>query len=201
MSPSPLNEIIRADVEEAREALLNKVVEPWAFFNSHGIRIKRADGRPISISGCAYAGSAVVDAFWHAFIDEHLKKTSRLLIESTRMKAVERQVPIQDALSDCLIHLRTMIDKTFYRMAVIDQHLRGKGFPQSVQKKDTRDRIERSYKDIKRLIDAEILCSQQPKIAPKENWFDALELKPNFFGMGLNLNWLILKCSRKKKRS
>jgi len=198
MSHSPLNEIIRADAEEAQEALLNEVVEPWAFFNSHGIEIKKADGRPISISGCAYAGSAV-DVFWYSFIDEHLKKTSRQLIESTRIKAIERQVPIQDALSDCLIHLRAMIDKTFYRMAVIDQHLRGKGFPQSVQRKDPQDRVERSYKDIKRLVDAEILCAQQPKITSKENWVNALELKPNFFGIGLNLNWLIPKYFRKKK--
>jgi hypothetical protein len=197
MRSSPLNEIVRADVKDAQDALLNNVVEPWAFFNSHGVKIKKADGSPISYSGLAYTGSPVL-VFWDGFIDEHLRKTGRLLIDSTRRKALERNIPVQDALSDCLMHLHSMIDRVFYRMSSIDQHLRGKGYPTSVKRRDVQNRIDRSYNDIKKLVDAEIQCAELLPVADKKLCLlDAVELKPNFFGVGINLNWLIPRVIKK----
>jgi hypothetical protein len=158
MKPSPLDEIIRSDVEEAFEALLKNTVEPWMFFNSHGINIKKADGRSISISGFEFTGSAVI-VFWDGFINDHIKKAGRTLIESTRKKAIERNISVQDALMACLTHTRSMIVKVFNGMAVIDQRLRGKGYPDSVQKNDVQHRIDKSYEAIKALIDIEFLLA------------------------------------------
>jgi hypothetical protein len=119
------------------------------------------------------------------------------LIESTRLKAIERNVPVQDALKDCLVHLHSMIIEIFERMAFIDQRLRGKGFPESVGKKDVQHRIDINYEVIKGLVNAEIECAQTGG-SPKAKWLNALELKPNIFGLGINLNWLIPKVFRKK---
>jgi hypothetical protein len=197
MQPSPLNEIIKADVEEVTQALLKNTVEPWIFFRSHGVNIKKVDGRSIAISGVEYSGSAVT-VFWEGFVDAYIKQRSRELIESTRLKAVARNILVQNALQDCLVHLHSMIVEIFNRMAVIDQRLRGKGFPESVQKKDVQDHIDRNYEVIKGLVNAEIECAQ-PSGSPKATWLNALELKPNIFGLGINLNWLIPKAFRRKK--
>lgn len=196
MSKSPLGEIIRSDVEEARHSLLTNVVEPWAFFNSHGINIKKADGRSISMSGVEFSGTARL-VFWDGFIDEHLKKTSRTLIESTRQKAIDRNIPVDDALTDCLMHLENMVQMAFHRMARIEQLLLGKGFPDRISRKDVSDRIKRCSEQIKRLVNAEIQCVPQNPTKSKESWLDATELKPNFFGIGINLNWLIPKAIKK----
>ena len=194
---SPLNEIIKADVEEVTQSLLRDTVEPWIFFRSHGVHIKKVDGSSISISGVEYSGSTIT-VFWEGFADAHIRKRSRELIESTRLKAIERNIPVQNALQDCLAHLRPMIVTIFNRMAVIDQRLRGKGFPESVLKKDVQQYIDRNYKAIKVSVNAEIQCTQSD-CPSKRTWLDAFELKPNFFGIGINLNWLILKAFRRKK--
>jgi hypothetical protein len=196
MQASPLNEIIKADVEEVTQALLKDIVEPWIFFRSHGVHIKKVDGRSISISGVEYSDSAVT-IFWDGFVDAHIKKRSRELIESTRLKATMRNIVVQNALQDCLVYLHSMIVEIFNRMAIIDQKLRGKGFPESVQKKDVRHRIDSNYEVIKSLVNAEIECAQSSG-SPKANWLNALELKPNIFGFGINLNWLIPKAFRRK---
>jgi hypothetical protein len=197
MQSSPLNEIIKVDVEEVTKALLKDTVEPWIFFRSHGVHIRKVDGDSIAISGVEYSGSAVT-VFWEAFIDAYIKQRSRELIESTRLKAVARNIPVENALQDCLVHLHSMIVKIFNRMAVIDQRLKGEGFPESVQKKDVQQRIDRNYEIIKTLVNAEIECAQQG-VLPKGAWLNALELKPNIFGLGINLNWLIPKAFRRKK--
>lgn len=195
--PSPLNEIIKADVEEVTQSLLKDTVEPWIFFRSHGVHIKKVDGSSISISGVEYSGSTIT-VFWEGFADAHIKKRSRELIESTRLKAIERNVSVQNALQDCLVHIRTMVVTIFNRMAVIDQRLRGKGFPESVLRKDVQQYIDRNYEAIKALVNAEIECIQSDG-SLKSTWLNALELKPNFFGLGINLNWLIPKAFRRKK--
>jgi len=197
MKPSPLNEIIKADVEEVTQNILKDAVEPWIFLGSHGVHIKKADGSSISISGVMYAGS-VITVFWEGFADEYIKKRSRELIESTRLKAVERKIPVQNALQDLLVYLRTMIVKIFSRMAIIDQKLRGHGFPESVHKKDIRHHIDRNFGVIRTLVNAEIKCVQSSG-SPRPIWLKALELKPNIFGLGINLNWLISKLFRRGK--
>lgn len=196
MDSSPLNEIIKADVEEVTKSILKDTVEPWIFFGSKGVNIKKIDGSSISISGFEYAGTAV-DVFWKGFIDEYIKKKSRDLIESTRVKAIERKISVESALQDCREHLHSMVIQIFGKMAVIDQRLRGKGYPNSVQKKDVQDRIQQNFLMIDALVNSEIECYRHSGPA-KSKWLKALELKPNFFGLGINLNWLISRVFRKK---
>ncbi len=195
--PSPLNEIIKADVEEITQSLLKDTVEPWIFFGSHGVNIKKIDGRSISISGVEYSDSAAT-AFWEGFADAYIKKRSRELIESTRLKALDRNIPLENALQDSLIHLRNMVVTIYNRMAVIDQRLRGKGFPESVPKKSVQPYIDRNYEAIKAMVNAEIECIQSDG-SRRSTWLNAFELKPNLFGLGINFNWLIPKALRRKK--
>jgi hypothetical protein len=159
MHSSPLNKIINADVEEVTQVLLKDTVDPWIFFRSHGVHIKKVDGSSIDISGFEYSGSPEI-VFWGGFIDAYIKKRSHELIEFTRLKAIERSIPVQNALQDCLVHLHSMIIEIFNRMAAIDQRLRGKGFPESVQKNNVQHRIDSNYEIIKGLVNAEIECAQ-----------------------------------------
>ncbi len=195
MKHSPLNEIIKTDVEEATQSLIVNTIEPWLFFKSHGVNIKKADGRSLSVSGIPYKDSAVV-AFWEGFADAHINKQSRELIETTRLRAIERNIPLETALQDCLRHLKNMIVTIFEKMADVDQKLRGEGIPNSVSKKSIQQYIDRNYSIIKSLVDAEISCVQFRN--NNQTWLKALELKPNIFGLGLNLNWFFSKIFRKK---
>ncbi|BBO74351.1 hypothetical protein DSCW_17680 [Desulfosarcina widdelii] len=196
MKLSPLNEIIKADVEEVTKAILKDAVDPWMFFNSKGVQIKKVYGGSISISGVEYSGSAVL-IFWNGFIDAYIKKRSRDLIETTRLKAIERNILVQGALESCRLHLHGMISQIFNRMAIIDQRLRGKGYPNSVEIKDVHKRIMQNCLVVDTLINSEIESSKNIK-RKTSKWLNAFELKPNFFGMGINLNWLISKVFRKK---
>jgi hypothetical protein len=173
-------------------------VEPWVFFNSHGINIKKADGRSISIPAVEFSGSARL-VFWDGFIDDHLKKSSRTLIESIRQKAVERNIPVKDVLVDCLMHLENMVQMAFHRMARIEQLLLGKGFPDRIPRRDVSDRIKNCSEQIHRFVNAEIQCISKDSVKSQESWLDAAELKPNIFGIGVNLNWLIPKAIKKWK--
>lgn len=196
MESSPLDEIIKADVEEVTKDILKDTVDPWIFFNSNGVKIEKVDGSSISISGFEYSGSAVL-IFWNGFIDAYIKKRSRELIETTRLKAIERKISVQGALEACRSHIHAMISEIFNRMAIIDQRLRGKGYPNSVKKEDVRERIMHNYFVVDSLINSEIECYKHIKSkVPK--WLNAFELRPNFFGMGINLNWLIPKMFRKR---
>jgi hypothetical protein len=84
METSPLNEIIKADVEEVTKAILRDTVDPWIFFKSKGVKIIKFDGSSISLSGFDYSDSVVL-VFWNGFIDAYIKKRSRELIETTRV--------------------------------------------------------------------------------------------------------------------
>ncbi len=197
MKSSALNAVIKADVEDATNKLLRSAIDPWVFFNSHGVSISRADGRKISIKGVEFPGS-VNDVFWGGFADEFIRKVGRELIESTRCKAIERNIPVSSALSDCLGYLRIMIEKIFYRMADIDQRLRGKGYPRSVVKRDVSKLIEKNYEILESIIDSEVQSSGDQN-RNSGWWHSFFELKPNFFGMGLNINFLIDWMRKRKK--
>ena len=155
MNPSPLSAVIQSDINEALHYLKREVIEPWAFFNSHGVNVPRADGRRIQISGTKYSGSAV-DVFWSQFADEWIQKKGRELIKSTRMKANERQLPIPPALSACLGNINGMIQTICHKMADIDQSLRGEGIPKSVTRRNVSHKIEKNWKEISKYAQSEI---------------------------------------------
>ena len=165
MSLSPLNEIIKTDVEEAFNVLIRDAVEPWVFFNSHGVHVKKADGGFISYGQSRDVriqfNGTVTRVFWGTFVDDRIKQTSRQLIESTRLKASARNISATEALTDCLTCIHSMITKVFHRMAVIDQRLRGKGYPDRVKKVDVQSRIDSNFEAIRVLVESEIKCIQQ----------------------------------------
>jgi len=155
MNPSPLSAVIQSDINEALQYLKTEVIEPWAFFNSHGVDVPRADGRRIQISGIKYSGTAV-DVFWSQFADEWIQKKGRELIESTRVKAIERQLPVPPALHACLANINGMIQTICYKMADIDQSLRGEGFPNKVRRRDVSHKIEKNWREISKYAQSEI---------------------------------------------
>ena len=167
MNPSPLSAVIQSDVDEALQHLKREVIEPWAFFNSHGVDVPRADGRRIQISGTKYSGSAV-DVFWSQFADEWIQKKGRELIESTRMKAIERQLPVSPALSACLGYINGMIQTICHRMADIDQSLRGEGFPRNVTRRDVSHKIEKNWNEISKYGQSEIQAYESADREAKE---------------------------------
>jgi len=164
LTTSPLNAIIQADVKEAAQEILVKAINPWIFFNSHGIDIPKVNGKRISIKGFEFSGSAL-DVFWGGFADEWVQKTGRELIELTRRKAIERGLPVAPALTDCLNEIRLMVATIFNRMAEIEQRLKGKGYPKSVPKTDVSHLIQINVDDLEKIVEAEFMASlsRQPK--------------------------------------
>jgi hypothetical protein len=129
--------------------------------------------------------------FWFGFIDDTILFYSRNIIEETRQKALERYISVEDALNTLLFFLEYMIKIIFREMSNIDQRLKGKGYLKNVEPKDVSGRINYNISLVTNIINAEISCVI--KESEKINANKLFELKPNFFGFGINLNYLFEK--------
>ena len=163
-SHSLLKAIIQADVKDATQKVLTDVIDPWIFFNSHGVNIPKANGQRISYGLNTFSDSPR-DVFWGGFADEWIQKTGRELIELIRRKAIERELPVAPALTDCLNEIRLMVSTIFNRMAEIEQRLKGKGYPKSVPKTDISNLIQKNVDVLEKIVEAEMIASSssQPK--------------------------------------
>lgn len=194
---STLYAVIKSDVKDAIGDIQRKAIEPWVFFNSHGVNIEKAEGGYICIKGVEFSGSAQ-NGFWGGFASNHIRKAGKEIVENTRKKAIERGVSVEIALTDCHLCLSVCISKLYRKMSEIDQRLRGKGYPESVSRRDVADYIARDLQHLNSIIDSEIASASEP-IQTSSWWHNFFELKPNICGLGLNLNFFIEWVTKKKR--
>ncbi len=200
MTISPIYELIKAKVDRAGNAFIKQKIEPWVFFNVKGVKIEKSDGTQINISGVQFSGSARL-VFWDGFVDEELTALALSLFEDARTKAIEHGVPIESSILACNDCLSGLVLRVFERMADIDQRLRGKGYPNSVSKENVGERASNLCRVIEKFAEAHIASAKtgKNKVMSKTSWFNFLELKPNFCGLGVNLNAVLSSVFKNKK--
>ncbi|HUU16849.1 MAG TPA: hypothetical protein VMW72_06860 [Sedimentisphaerales bacterium] len=128
-------------ISEEFKRLIKKQIDPWSFFNSKGIRAKTFDGKDISISGVTFGSSSRV--FWQGYIEPFIEDVIKRMIEETIRLAKDKNVKLSFVLSSTKANLSSGIDTVYSKMQDVDRRLRGKGYPESVPKRDINSEIKK----------------------------------------------------------
>lgn len=136
MTRSPAYSFIKERIELEFEKLDKEKVTPWAFFLSgKGLRLTNFLGKEIRYSGIGFEGSPRM-VFWQGFIQPFLKDIASRSFAETRGFCSTHGLELGQPMEETASLLKAGIRGIYARMSAIDQRLRGKGFPKSVQKYD-----------------------------------------------------------------
>ncbi|MET3930575.1 hypothetical protein ABIE51_002462 [Lysobacter sp. OAE881] len=125
--------VLEQFVDEAARNIIRKLVDPWLYMEDQGVRVKRIDGSEIAYSGIKFEGSPR-EVFWSSdFINPYLRAMVDDFISRASKTARQEGRDVGIVLHDVGGMLTSGVRRVLERMADIDQRLRGKGFPQSVQ--------------------------------------------------------------------
>lgn len=129
-------------ISEEFKRLIKEQIDPWIFFNSKGIRAKRFVGKDISISGVTFEGSSRL-VFWQGYIEPFIEDIIKKKLEETVFLANAKKVAVPAVLSSTKANLSGGINTVYHKMQDIDRRLRGKGYPESVPKRDISSEIKK----------------------------------------------------------
>ncbi len=129
-------------LSEEFKRLTKEQVAPWIFFNSKGVRVKKFDGKDISISGSKYNDSSSL-VFFKGYIEPYIADAIKRMIAKTIKLAKDKNVPISAVLESTKANLSGGINAVYHKMQDIDRRLRGKGYPESVPKRDVSYEIKK----------------------------------------------------------
>ncbi len=134
MKKSPAYNFIKERVGLEFERLEREKITPWAFFRTDkGVRLTDFFGKEVSyIGGGLEFEDSPKKYFWNGFIQPFLNDIVSRNFSATedfcRKKGLDCRLPLEETA----FLLKTGINKVYSRMSVIDQRLRGKGYPDSV---------------------------------------------------------------------
>ena len=153
------------------DRLITEQVDPWMFFNSKGISVKKFNGKQISISGAAFSGSVPL-VFWNDYIQPFIQDIIKRMIVETIEQAAKKDVPLSLVLESTKANLAGGIDAVFAKMQDIDQRLRGKGNPKSVSRYDTFPEICRMNAYLDRQVETYRNFAFEPSQSRFRKWYD-----------------------------
>lgn len=174
-SRSPLYEKTKQIVDDFYAKLEKEQLMPWNFFHSGVMpEVKKYYGGTIKISGVEYSGTIVL-VFWEGFIDPFLEHGIIEILEQVSNDALEKQLNPEQCINEATMLLDGVINKTYNQMAEIDQRLRGKGNPKSVNRKDLTEYIEkmRGYLERHKKSFSDIAASKYQyflHVESRQNW-------------------------------
>lgn len=167
---------------------LKERIMAWRFFNANGIDTTKQDGSRVSIRGVKFSGSTVL-VFWSGFFEPFMAAAAKATLQWVVDECKERNLEPQEYLDEARMLLHDLVRVSYRDIARTDQLLRGNGFPDSVEPRDVSQQIEQMILHIDGLAAAVNHRAPSPAVAHAVP-DDIVELKPNFFGLGLNLNAL-----------
>ncbi|APP76217.1 hypothetical protein [Xanthomonas vesicatoria] len=174
------------------EAKLNELSRPtserimkWRFFNAQkGVETTKQDGSVVSIHGVKYAGSVPL-VYWSGFFEPFMihaaSENLKWVSEHCKANRLDPAAYIDEAR--LLVH--DFIRKSYTEIARTDQLLRGNGFPDTVTPRNVSGKAQAACDQVDQLAKAYLLSGPPMALVARE---DILELKPNLWGIGLNLN-------------
>lgn len=142
-------------IEEAARQLIVARVDPWLHMGSRGVHLKMADGSDIAYEGIDFRGSPE-DVFWsRRYIDPFLRALIDNMVTETAKVARTLGSDVGVVLNDIGGMLDTAVARVLDRMAVVDQRLRGGGFPDTVKRRSVDDRRDEFRRYIARRLRVE----------------------------------------------
>lgn len=157
MKESPAYSFIKERVELEFERLEREKITPWAFFRTgKGVRLADFFGKEVSyIGGCLEFEGSPREYFWNGFIQPFLNDIVSKNFSATenfcRKKGLDWRLPLEETA----FLLKAGINKVYSRMSVIDQRLRGKGYPDSVPRYNPKTEVASSEAFVEQRLTAE----------------------------------------------
>lgn len=118
-------------------------------------RIKSFNGREIAYQGVAFEGSPR-HVFWSRYIEPFLEHLYISEIEAAVSMCHERYVDAKLLLPEVQDLLTAGVKKVFENMAEVDQRLRGKGYPEKINRQSVANYIQRMEAFVTERIRAEL---------------------------------------------
>lgn len=153
-------------ISDEFKQLIKEQIDPWFFFNSKGIHIKKFDGKDISISGCKFGDSSML-VFWSGYIEPYIEDVIKRMIEETIKLANDKNVPVSAVLESTKANLSSGIDNVYHKMREVDRRLRGNGFPDSVPKRD----VSFEVKQMNNVLDKQAKIYEDLAYQKIDSWF------------------------------
>lgn len=179
----PITDRIVAEVDR----VITDRITTWRMFSAKwSLHTEDFYGKPIHYAGVRYEGSPRL-VFLGRFIEPFLENGIVQTIEKVHREANQRGLDPCPHVSEAISLLHLLIRKTYTNMAHTDRVLRGNGFPNSVESLDVTDKITHMGAYLKEFSAA--FLTQGPK-QQTSGCDDIVEFKPNFYGIGINLNAL-----------
>jgi hypothetical protein len=138
---TPVHSITSKLVRDEWEKLQRIQITPWALLNSgKPMSVLRFDGSEIRCEGVTFDGSPRV-IFWGRYIEPFIEDISFRVIDQTLALCKEKRQDARPALAETGELLKQLVRDAYNRMAEIDQRLRGKGYPQTVARRNVEPEI------------------------------------------------------------
>lgn len=185
--------ITRREVELFDRDIMNKI-QAWRFFSSDGLNIKKHDGKTVSYQGLKFEGSPE-RVFWYyfqPFFKYEIPKILNIIYDECISKKLVPDIYIAELFE----LLKVMVNRLWNEIAITHQLLKGEGFPKKNDLKDVTGIIESTIREIDDEIQALLLKGDLTKDDDVKLKEDILDLKPNFFGIGFNINALLRKIKK-----
>lgn len=161
--PTPLYLILEKLVDDEWIRLDREKITPWVFMTA-GPLFKVTDfyGKTISYQGIEFEGSPR-HVFWGRYIEPFIEDIVDKTTKAALRLANEKHQDPELVLAEIAALLKSLARRAYWRMAEIDQRLRGKGRPESVRLRDTTSEQTNTDSFIDRRISAEsAMC--KPKL-------------------------------------
>jgi hypothetical protein len=136
MKESPAYSFIKERIELEFQRLERDKITPWAFFlTDKGVRLTDFFGKEISYigGGLEFEGSPR-EFFWNGFLQPFLNDIVSRNFSETESFCRDNGLDWQLPLEETTVLLKSGINRAYNRMSIIDQRLRGKGYPDSVSR-------------------------------------------------------------------
>jgi len=178
---SPLYPTFRKRISDRIDGIIQHQVTPWAFLRTdQGVHVRHFDQREISIRGVEFEGSPSI-VFWSGYIEPFLEELccSELgaAVEMSRARGLDLRIVLRDLKG----LLSGGFSRVYERMALIDQRLRGKGFPNRV----TRRRVDSNVWKMDHFLE-EFIVAELAMFKPKsriELWYERNQFWISLFGI------------------
>jgi len=145
---TPLYEKTKQKIDDFYTNLDRDQLTPWMFFRigkMHGVKDYYGKSIYEGGGGGEFAGSPVT-VFWSDdFIEPFLKHEITEILEEVCNEALEKKLNPEPCINEAVGLLNGCIDRVYNRMAIIDQKLRGKGYPKSVSRRDVSEETSKMY--------------------------------------------------------
>jgi hypothetical protein len=144
----------RKEVTDLHQQICDKLT-PWYFFNT-GLQITNFHGKTVCYQGIEFEGSPRL-VFWEGFIEPYLENGCVNILEKTVKTCRAGKLNPEPYLEEAAALLVILVEKTYTKMADIDQRLRGRGFPRNVQRRQVNHKIEKMGQYIREHLAAILL--------------------------------------------